>query len=295
MQRIPLYVGLAALVMFARPTAGQTPCRPVTVQPNVAVPAGEVSLADLLAPGTCPQLATAAASVRLGRAPLPGSLRVLAADEVRSRLQGLLDQRASADRESLIQIPPRVTVRRAQATMSCGELRERLEAALRSYSSAASEALAAERERDFRALLTNIDCTPTNRLPQHANLVLLRAFWDPASREWEFSMRCAQANDCVPFLVRARADVGRLSAAAFPHPLQPSPTQSAGISLLPAPVVKPGDTLTLLWDQAGIRLVLPVVCLDRGGLGDAVRVRIKNGSRVLRAEVVGGGMLRAIL
>jgi hypothetical protein len=41
--------------------------------------------------------------------------------------------------------------------------------------------------------------------------------------------------------------------------------------------------------------VLPVTCLEAGGLGQFVRIRFKNAARTLRAEIVGAGMLRASL
>jgi flagella basal body P-ring formation protein FlgA len=58
-------------------------------------------------------------------------------------------------------------------------------------------------------------------------------------------------------------------------------------------LIKPGQTATLTWEQSGIRVVLPVTCLDGGGLGQLVRIRFKNGAQTLRAEVVGAGSLRA--
>jgi len=60
-------------------------------------------------------------------------------------------------------------------------------------------------------------------------------------------------------------------------------------------LVAPGETATLTWDQGGIRVVLPVTCLDAGAMGQFVRVRLKNATRILRAEVVGAGTLRASL
>jgi len=60
-------------------------------------------------------------------------------------------------------------------------------------------------------------------------------------------------------------------------------------------LVKPGQTATLTWEQAGLRIVLPVTCLDAGGLGQFVRVRFKNAARILRAEVMGKAILRASL
>jgi len=58
--------------------------------------------------------------------------------------------------------------------------------------------------------------------------------------------------------------------------------------------VRPGQTVTLIWDQAGIRAVVPVICLDHGGLGQQVRARIPRGGRVVRAIVLSAGRLQAV-
>ena len=58
------------------------------------------------------------------------------------------------------------------------------------------------------------------------------------------------------------------------------------------PLVRPGEAVTLLWDQDGIRLVVPAICLDKGTAGDAVRARIVRGGRLVRAVVESAGRLR---
>jgi flagella basal body P-ring formation protein FlgA len=58
-------------------------------------------------------------------------------------------------------------------------------------------------------------------------------------------------------------------------------------------LIKPGQTATLRWDEGGIRIVLPVTCLDAGALGQTVRVQFKNARRILRAEILSDGTLRA--
>ena len=58
--------------------------------------------------------------------------------------------------------------------------------------------------------------------------------------------------------------------------------------------VRPGQTVMLLWDQNGIRLQVPALCLDRGSLGSQIRARILHGGTVIRAIVMNAGSLRAI-
>ena len=65
-----------------------------------------------------------------------------------------------------------------------------------------------------------------------------------------------------------------------------------GRSSVAGPLVKPGETAILVWQQGGILVQLPVICLDSGGLGQSVRARITNGFHILRAEVVGKAALR---
>lgn len=57
--------------------------------------------------------------------------------------------------------------------------------------------------------------------------------------------------------------------------------------------VRPGQTVLLVWDAEGVRLMAPAVCLDRGGIGERVRARIRSSGRVLTAVVASAGELRA--
>lgn len=58
------------------------------------------------------------------------------------------------------------------------------------------------------------------------------------------------------------------------------------------PLVRAGETVMLVWEEAGIRLVIPAVCLDPGGLGQRVRARITGRGRIVPATVVSAGNVR---
>jgi hypothetical protein len=58
--------------------------------------------------------------------------------------------------------------------------------------------------------------------------------------------------------------------------------------------VRPGQTVILVWDQDGIRLQVPALCLEAGILGAKVRARILRGNRVVRAIVESGKSLRVV-
>lgn len=80
-----------------------------------------------------------------------------------------------------------------------------------------------------------------------------------------------------------------------------SPCASASVKsrklFLPSPGERPlvsaGETVMLVWEQAGIRLVIPAVCLDPGAQGQRVRARITGGGRIVQATVVSAGNVRA--
>jgi Chaperone for flagella basal body P-ring formation len=273
-----LWIALSVVALSLHPpgAAGQPECR-VTVPANVEVAAGEFSLADLLAPGACPELVRAAVSLRLGSAPAAGSARVLEGDDVRSRLRKLAQTPGiGAVRLERMRVPERITVRRAGSRASCADIRMQILAALPAQ---LSQTMVTSQETD---------CGAAGRIPYGTRLELMRKVWDPVLASWDVSTRCVPRADCVPFLVRVRMRDSE----------QPIPASSASLrkdvvrDAESQPLVRRGQTVTLLWDQDGIRLVVPAVCLDPGVAGQRVRARISLGGRIVRAVVESAAMLR---
>jgi len=56
--------------------------------------------------------------------------------------------------------------------------------------------------------------------------------------------------------------------------------------------VRSGQKVTLLWDQNGIRVVVPAVALDAGESGEPVRARIVGAPGLIHTRVMGAGELR---
>lgn len=248
-------------------------CRTLQLRDSVEVGPGELSLADLLPPGSCPRLYQAAARVSLGAVPRAGSERVLDGQEIGQRLARLQD---GADSMPGIGSPPasvpaRIIVRLAGRMASCGDLAHFLVAAVRDVAS-------------DPGWQNHLHCSGAGNVPAGAALELMKTAWNPLLRHWEFTLRCERAEECVPFLLWADAKPDREGFSARALRDQPGD-----------PVVKRGETATLTWDQGGIRVVLPVMCLEAGGIGQSIRVRLENAGRTLRAQVVGAGALRAIL
>jgi hypothetical protein len=275
---------------------------PAAVRPRIEVGAGQLTLADLLEPNACPRLRRLAAQVSLGTAPRAGRERVLGGRQI-GRLIDALADRASSDRALADaaprrsknkddqdqtdrtkenanenddekangggqRIPERIVVRGRGATKSCAEIAEFL------GSGSASQAL---------------DCAAARSVPEDASLELWKTDWNARLQRREFTLRCLRPEDCVPFLVWDHAPPPSASAAGA------ASAQLASDGSNAARLVKRGQTATLTWEQGGIRVVLPVTCLEAGGLGQLVRVRFPNAGRTLQAEVIGEGTLRVRL
>jgi hypothetical protein len=276
---------ILALMAFGFAAAGfafgEPACTAVMVRPHVEAAAGELSFADLLAPGSCPQLYRAAARVSLGVAPRAGSVRVIEGAEMRRLIGGFEERGLNLRAEDSMRIPERIVVQRAGAVKSCVEIAKFLATADSSPAVPGGS-----------RWLQDLDCAAAGRISEDAALELVKIAWNGRLQRREFELRCGQPGDCNRFLVwvpeKARPD-GR----TFPR------TAGLGDAMDKngdqARLIKRGQTAILTWDEAGIRIVLPVTCLEAGELGQFVRVRFKNAPRTLRAEITGAGSLRASL
>jgi len=290
-----LISGMFSVAALACAWAAEPACRALAVEANVEAGGGELTLADLLRPGDCPQLYQAAARVNLGTAPRSGSVRVFDGRQIRRLIEGLEDGKWSAPKDEdedkagkgkdesgsqLGQIPARIVVRRAGTMKSCADVGRFVAAA----GAGAGLSIADSRWQE------NLNCAAARSVPEDTALELLKTKWNSALQRWEFALRCLRAEDCVPFLVWARAtEPSEASAASYPN-MRGTPQAERDSSVA---LVKAGQTATLIWEQAGIRIVLPVICLEAGGAGQFVRVRFQTAARTLRAEVLGAGRLRA--
>lgn len=284
------------------PTTARAGCVHIAVRAAADVGDAGVSLADLLTPETCPGLRQAGGAVWLGNAPQPGATRIFDGSEIRRAIHQLTQVMNLDASVGDADVPERVIVRRAGAKASCSEIEAFVFHALRQR----TDSEPADRTADSWNISGELDCGRAGRVPRAAPLELIRVFWDPALRTWEYSLRCVHPSDCVPFLVR-KIQVRQIQARQIQlqqdsNTAKPSALASTGFASLrerpePAapPVVRVGQAATLFWEQDGIRATVPVICLDHGAVGTLIRARTKNGNRILRAEVVSAGVLRAAL
>jgi len=262
-----------ALCLVASTGRCQNPCRAIALA-EVQASRADLSLADLLSPDSCAALRRYAAAIRLGAAPLEGSIRVFEADRIRALLEPLVLSLEPEYRYALV-VPPRIRVYAARPRSSCRQIEARIFA-------------------DTPAATSESDCGAAGRIAEDAGLEVSQEHWDPALRSWMFPAHCTRPKDCVPFLIRVPGGRGHVVAAGGAEAATPTvrvslrSARESALNLL----VRPGDKASLLWDQDGVRLTTSAICMDKGGRGDTVRARVEPGHRIVRAVVVNSKVLR---
>jgi hypothetical protein len=303
MKRLAIALIGAMFAVAAFECPAESSCALLSVSASVETPAGELTLADLLEPGLCPPLHQAAARVSLGSVPNPGSIRVLEGQQIRRLIREMEEGEPDLPKNENWRIPDRIVVRRGGRTKSCadiaGVVAQSASEGMPSNSGRANSDSTNSgrsntgRSNTGRSWEEHLECGTSREIPEDSELELVKTSWNPRLRRWEFVMRCNRPEDCVPFLVWAGENNPPLTVAQTSSPTTSS-LMEAGKTVATR-LVKAGQTATLIWEQTGIRIVVPVICLDGGGLGQFVRVRFKNAAGTLRAEVMGAGTLRASL
>jgi len=271
------WVTILATATLACGRAGETP---VALIESAEVHQEMIRLADLLPPATPPNLRQVAVQILLGRAPQPGSLRLLSREQVEQRLS-----ESGLPPSSCFLIPAQITVRRGGRALTQEQIRPVIARAL------------AQRAGRSEELLSQQPLTlpsPAPLISETAELKIFQAHWDAARHQLEFLLRCSRRSDCAPFLVVVplRADPlptasGLKDQRPVPPPL-PFPANRKPVFLARA-----GQPATLILERRGVRMTLPVVCLERGISGQQIRVRARSGRPIFHAEIVGPGQLHA--
>src|SRR5579862_6010827 len=270
--------GFAILVSCASPGyAAEDRCRELLFRERVDVAGGGLTLEDLLAE-TCPRLRAMAGHVSLGQAPRLGSVRALAGEEIRARVAALV-RRDELPEGLVVDVPRRILVERRASVKSCAEVARSI---VRRPSDPLPGGIA---DGDFGCATAGV--------PRAASLEVTKTAWDPLLERWQFALRCRNTEDCLPFLVWASSS--RLSSDAFGTVSAAKVRSTGWVSGAVAPkgrdLIKPGQRALLRWEQAGIRVVLPVICLKGGAAGEQVRVRLESSGEIMRAEILGDGTL----
>jgi len=282
----PLSVGwiLLALIPVAwcAPNNGAAGIEPlVRLRDAIEVKQKRVWLSDLLPADAPAALQQISAAIQLCPAPEPGSTRILSAEQVTSKLVGQMDVRRQ------LTIPSLITVRYAGWPITDAMVRIAISKFLRE--------MGVERDLPDGARLEWLQPFAANE--EHPRLKVMGLEWDNRQQAVEARLRCATRASCSRFLVRVdlpapianewhrllKAGTGLNSPGAVA-------TVTAGMVL-----AEKGKPAILILDDGGMRISLPVICLQRGVLNQHIRVIDTKSRRVFRAEVVGAGELHATL
>ncbi len=255
---------------------------PVRLHESVEVKRQTILLSDLLPAESPATLKTAAAAIELGDAPQAGSVRVFPAAKIARKLS------RHAALLSGLSVPARVTVRRKEWRIP-GQAIETAIAKFWKQQGWKRDALPETGELAWTAAAA----------VENPVLQVTASQVDPRRQMLQLRLRCVERSTCGSFLVMA--PLSRTSPAQASEAAQrvtaarPEPIPKAGTHPSSGPIlVRAGDFATLVLESEGIRISLPVTCLQRGGLLETIRARQVGGQHVYQAEVVGHGMLKAV-
>ncbi len=230
------------------------------------VHASRILLSDLL-PAEAPRaLSEQGAEVTLGDSPNLGSTRVFMPGEIAHAL---------ADKPDLLRqlaLPERVLVRRDGFPLDRDSLGTAARQFLKQKGWQVPDA-ALEWDREIVTRKAN------------PALIVTRARCDLSGKTTELSLRCVDRAACPAFLVR----VENTSCYANDWPQVPSSHTAPPSSAPSSDPMKEGSKAWLIIDSGGIRFGLAVVCLERGSIGQTIRVLSPSNHRVFLAEIVGPG------
>ncbi len=274
---------LMLMVAAVTPLFASVPIRPALLQ-HAEVQGNVIRLADLLAVSAPQDLKASAEKIELGRAPQPGTTRVLEGDQIARRLS------AYSDLPDFL-IAPQVTVTRAGWPLNETSIWNAVARFLTDRGWKQDEVPG----RDVLRWPSGIRSATDN-----PKLEITHLGSNLTEQRLQFRARCVDPSACGTFLIEAIVPSGSVKSwrstmnstaakSAIRTHAYPS-TRGVVHELVPA---ASGKRALLILESQGVRVSLPVVCLQRGTLGQTIRVREWGGHRIYRAEVVGTALLRA--
>lgn len=271
-------LGLALLILaqfgWCAANQGETA---IHLRDQAEVNHSTVLLSDLL-PAQAPIAIRAASErVELCRAPLPGSVRILRAEQI------LTASKSQSALFSRLVTPPTVTIRSLGWPICESRVRAAISEFLQKQGPAATlpeaarlylpESLAAN-EESIQLRVTNMQ-------------------WDPRQPAIEFRLRCLRQNSCSNFLVRAVLPQSEQWSRRLTPAILSGHSSAAPMPV--KPVLGRGKAATLILDTVNMRISLPVICLEPGLLNQRIRVFDRQSRRVYLAQIIGDHLLRASL
>jgi hypothetical protein len=273
---------LLLLVQQAGALAGGA--KTVFLKAEIEVSGPALALADFLPEDAPASLRDRLSSIRMGRAPLPNSRRLLMREEIQRHLQQV------PDLSEEIRIPAQITVSRSSRIVAASEIHEAIVAALQAQGVNSSKWPSVQEVRVSAPLLATTD---------KSGLIVESIEPDGARRLTRFRMLLSNEELTVPFY----ATVHRLVNAEN-QPLEKNlRAQTAGAasrknagSARKTPIlVRPGSSATLLVEAGPLRITTTVVPLQSGSQGQQILVRNPETRGTLRATVIAPNLLKQSL
>jgi hypothetical protein len=246
--------------------------RIVRLLEDVTVDGATVRLSDLLPPATPAALTTGTENIVVGRAPEPGTVRVISGMTIR----------ASLPEKVSVEIPVLVVVHRQQFPIEPEAVKEALKES------------SAGKQIDFSQAQIRIPAGFASRIPKpQLELLDLAHGFDRVTLI--ASLRCRERTACGRFvaeiilpnpLMNDDSLVGTHSFTAVRSPGFPSHSDSTPF------LVQPGAPAWLVVENSGMKITQRVMPLKKARAGELVRVTDPITHRVFVAQVVGEKLLR---
>jgi hypothetical protein len=273
---------------------------------EVVVRGGSVYLADLLPERTPPSMRIPAQRILIGRAPQPGSIRVLSGDAVLRRL-------VNDDVLREVEVPPQIVIHRSGRQITREEVAAAIQATLRHNKFLNNQLIAPEDVWLSAPVMLSVE---------DAELQVTRMELDPALRQIKFLLVSRADHSILPFVAMARSRVdlaqldeaqdkeaGRAGRTGEDTLLVETMSPAGWLENLPAglPVmrfrspaqqrvnlVEPGKIARLrLISGTSTQLSLDVTALEPGTFGQQIRVRLRPTGKILEAQVTGWRQVEA--
>jgi hypothetical protein len=253
----------------------------VSLVRDAVVNGKSIYLSDLLpesSPGTVRILAQ---EILIGKSPQPGGSRILSSDEIVRLL-------SDANLSSQVGAPAQITVHRSGHLVTREEVAEAIR---RSQSGSIGSMQVSPDEIRLNARVTT--------LTEDADLRVTRTELDPTMHELKFWLVSGAQPTLPTFMAMIQtkcASCGSQSNLGTQAPKKPYGGRSgSGGHANPGPAfVEQGKAANLhMIYGAEMQMDLTAISLERGSLGQTVRVKIKETGKILDAHVVGHNQLEA--
>ncbi len=279
LQALIVLMGTAiAIVTFSEGSAHASRIPRIELLREVSVTGTRVLLSDLLPTSAPGSLRARAALISMGAAPQPGSTRILERDAVERQVSGSEEMLAE------VSVPERIMVSRDSRPITLNEVFEAIRIALKQNGIPAAATL---QPQDV-LLETQIFVGPGD-----SGLQVMRMDLDRGLRRARFLLWPSRSPRVLPFFVTVQL-AGELPLAPLRPPrefgrfLQDSVTTAvAARPAKPEILVAPGERATLTLRSEALRIFADVISLERGTLGQQVRVRMVDTGKIFNALVDG--------